>query len=104
MAAIPVTNLTTAGAAPTFAAAAAGDTLKNDGHTFLHVKNGSGSPINVTLTATLKCSHGATHDLVVAVAAGGEQIIGPLSLNRFPKNVAVGYSSTTTVTRAAFKA
>lgn len=59
---------------PTYAAATAttGDTFPCDGRTVLHVKNGSGSSINVTLTSHFATKVGATAaDQVTAVAAGG---------------------------------
>jgi hypothetical protein len=90
------------GGAETFVAASAGgDTFPNDGHTMLHVKNGGGASINVTVTSNVNCNQGVNHPVVVAVPAAGERIIGPFDQTRFGTNVAVAYSAVTTVTVAA---
>lgn len=95
------------GITPAFTAVTASDTFDNDGRTYLHVKNGSASSINVTVNAAVLCNHGFDHDVVVAVPASAERIIGPLDPSRFndPTTGLVGvtYSATTTVTAAVFK-
>jgi hypothetical protein len=83
------------------AASAGGDSFPNDGHTMLHVKNGSGASINVTITSLVNCNQGVNHPVVVAVPAASERIIGPFDQTRFGTSVAVAYSAVTTVTVAA---
>lgn len=99
------------GTAITFSAASASDTFANTGNERFVIKNGSGSSINVTFDSPTTCEFAAAassaHDLVVAVAAGAETWVGPLSMARFndPSTglVTVTYSSTTTVTVAVVR-
>lgn len=56
-----------------------GDTIANcSSTTNLVFKNTTGSPITVTITGVKLCSQGFTHDMVASVAAGAEEIIGPV--------------------------
>lgn len=85
-----------------------GDIIPGDEKTLLHVKNGSGGSINVTIQTGATLGGHAVSDTVVAVAAGADKFIGP-----FPKEsynnatgadrgkVYVDYSAQTTITRAA---
>lgn len=90
-------------------AAGGGDTFANSGKEFIHVKNGSGSPITVTIAAQHACSFGVTnaaHDLTVTVGAGADKMIGPFDKDRFNDTdglVHVGYSLATSVTVAVIK-
>lgn len=109
MAALATQQVTQAGTAVTMAAATSGgDTLTPSDHTHLRVKNGGGSPINVTVAGQGVCNQGFTHDLVVAVAAGAEEDIGPIGPARFARSsdgqAAVTYSGVTSVTVAAVSA
>lgn len=94
-----------AGLVTTYAAAAAGgDSFPNDESTVLIVKNGGGTVCNVTVKSPNKCSHGFTHDVVVAVAAGATSQIGPFQQSRFNKangQIDVTYNQVATVTVAA---
>lgn len=104
MAALTIQQAALTGATPAYAAAdVAGDTFDNDSRTMLHVKNGGGGSINVTVDSPTVCDQGGTHDLVVAVPAGQERIIGPFPVARFGSSVAVTYSGVTTVTVAAVR-
>lgn len=59
MADLTVQTPTLAGLNPTFAAASVGgDAFLNDGNTYLHVKNGGGGSINVTVDSQTQCSQG----------------------------------------------
>lgn len=83
------------------AAAGGGDSFANDGNTEFRVKNGSGSSINVTVNSQTPCSQGFDHDIIVAVGAGAEKVIGPFEKGRFNDvngRVNVTYSAVTTVT------
>lgn len=113
MALLTVQNLAKAGATPTYGAVAASDTFLNigDERTFLHVKNGSGASINVTVTARKTqvkvpgVGQLTVSNLVVAVPAGQERMIGPFSeaFNDADGLVTVGYSATATVTAGVFR-
>lgn len=95
------------GIAPTFVAGSAGgDTFRNNGTNFIHVKNGGASSITVTIDSVEKCNHGFDHNLTVSVAAGAERIIGPFDEKRFNNEsgqVSVSYSGVTSVTVASFR-
>lgn len=102
MATLAVQVSSAGGLAPTYAAASAGgDDFPNTGREFLHVKNGSAASINATINSAQLCNYGFDHDVVVAVPAGGERIIGPFVPSRFGLSVGVTYSAVTSVTVAA---
>lgn len=115
MATLTLQNLVRSGGlVPSYAAASGGgDEMPNDGKTLLHVKNAGGGSINVTLTAQVTSRDAgpgfgaySLADLVVAVGAGAERIIGPLprrAFNNASERVAIAYSGVTSVTVGAFK-
>ncbi|MGW6739724.1 hypothetical protein ACWGDX_03075 [Streptomyces sp. NPDC055025] len=108
MAVLTPQAVTLAGINPTYAAAASGgDKVAPGERTFIHVKNGAGAPITVTLTATATVRGQSVANLTVSVPASGERMIGPLpgDLLASPSDglVAIGYSSATTVTVAALR-
>lgn len=108
MAKLATQQISTTGLAPTYTAASAGgDTFANNGTTMVHVKNGGTAAVTVTIDSIEKCSHGFDHDLVVTVAANGEQLIGPLDASRFNNKatglVSMTYSGVTTVTVAVLQ-
>lgn len=104
MATLALQQVTPGGLGVTYTAAgASGDLVPCGEHNVLHVKNGSGSAVTVTVDSVTPCSQGFDHNLVVSVAAGAEQVIGPLG-GRFAASgnvAAVTYSSNTSVTVAA---
>lgn len=78
----------------------------NDGRTYLHVKNGGGSSINVTVDTPGVVDGLAVGNLVVAVPNGGERIIGPFPTNIYNQadgKVYVDWSAVTSVTAAAIR-
>ncbi len=114
MAALTIQDVVLGGLAPSYSAVALADTMKvnaQEERHFLHVKNGSGVSVNVTITA-VKTSVNVkgvgdlvVADKVIAVGAGADKMIGP-----FPEayietdgNVAIAYSAITSVTAAALK-
>lgn len=112
MAALTVQNtgLGTSALEPTYAAASAGgDTFVNgDGRVILHVKNGSGASIDVTITTPYSLRGGiAVDDPVTAVPAGEDRMIGPFDPAVFNAaagtGVSVSYSAATSVTVAAIR-
>lgn len=114
MATLSVQNLSEVGGALTYAAATSGgDVFPNaDDRTFLHVKNGGGSSVNVTITAqtvsaTVPGLGVVTKaNRVVAVPAGEDRMIGPFpskAFNNSSNQVAVTYSAVTSVTVAVVR-
>jgi hypothetical protein len=103
-------RVTRAGVKPTYAnAASGGDKFHPGGRVFLHVKNGAGSSVTVTVATPGEVVEDvAITDLAVAVPAGEEKMIGPLPGSYFgdPSDsglAAVTYSSATSVTIAVFE-
>lgn len=113
MAELTVQEIAEAGLTASYTAAAAGgDSLKNDGRTFLHVKNGGAGSTTVTVTAQRTAANvqgmgGLTKgNAGGAVAAGAEGFFGPfpsLAFNDATGKVAIGYSDVTSVTVAAIR-
>ena len=111
MAELTVQQITESGGAATYVAATAdGDVADNNGNLFLHIKNGGGSEITVTITAqTTSVESGAYGELTkanasVAIAASGEAFIGgfaPAAFNDGDSEIAITYSAVTSVTIAA---
>lgn len=104
MALVATQQITVAGTAPTFAAAAAGDTCRVGAHLTLIVKNASGSSITVTMTPQGTLPTGATYPTKVYTvpATTGEQWIPLLDLYADPSTLqaTITYSATASVTRA----
>lgn len=96
------------------AASSAGDSFNNptDERTFVHVRNGAASAITVTI-APIKATgvKVAGYGLLTAptrsvtVPAAGDAMIGPFppAYNDASNNVALAYSSATSVTVGAFR-
>ena len=75
MAALTLQHITDAGTKPTFGAASTSDTAQIGSglNTFLVYKNGSASPVDITVVAPGNTEYGvAMPDKVVSVAASGE--------------------------------
>lgn len=108
MAVLTTQTIVPTGLAPTYSAAAAGgDKVTPGNDTFIHVKNGGGSSITVTIDSVVPSNYGTDVDLVVSVPNGGERMIGPIPAPRFQSLTDglanVTYSGVTTVTIAALK-
>lgn len=108
MAALATQQIVNAGVIPTYAAAAGGgDTVAPGDTTFVHVKNASVGSITVTVDSVAASSYGTDVDLVVAIAAGAEKMIGPLPASRFAQTttglVNISYSGVTSLTVGAFR-
>jgi hypothetical protein len=109
MATIAIQEMAITGLEATYEAAnAGGDVFSNDGRTFYHVKNGGGSPINVTITSNHPSPPPGTdnEDVVVAVTNGEERMIGPVNqkgYNNASGQAEVSYSAVTSVTVAAIR-
>lgn len=104
MATLTPQQVTTAGLAAAFVAAAGGGDKAHPGATsILRVKNGSGGSINVTLDSVRPSDYGTDVDVVVAVAAGAEKdiLLSPASRFAGPDGlVSIAYSGVTDVTVA----
>lgn len=103
MAEITVQQISTAGLAPVagVAAGATGDTVINNGRTYIEVTDGATTAPEVTIASQVSCDQGFTHDVVVNVASGGTMLIGPFPPNRFNNSdgmIEVTYDDTTSVT------
>ncbi|WP_416976719.1 hypothetical protein [Streptomyces sp. T028] len=109
MATLTTQTIVAAGLDPTYAAASGGgDKVTPGPTTFLHVINGGGSSVTVTVaTPGNFYAAVANPDLTVTVGASGEQMI-PIPQNPFgdPADsglAAVTYSGVTSVTVAALR-
>lgn len=78
----PISVVATGIAVPVSTAASASDTFANDGNTLLIAKT-SGTPSNLTIKSQKPCDQGTTHDVVVALAATEQKVIGKFSKERF---------------------
>lgn len=104
--ALTVQTITRSGTVVTLAAAnAGGNTFANDGNTYLHVKNGSASPITVTIDFPGTVDDLVVTDRAVTVTNATEKVIGPFppGLYNTAGEVYVTYSAVTTITVGAFK-
>lgn len=106
MAALTVTQLTTAGVThSTASAAGGGDTFTNTGTEFLFITNGGGAGITVTfdVTGVIGKSGEPGTDRTVSVSNGVTKIIGPFDPAAFGGSVSVTYSAVTSVVVAVYK-
>lgn len=109
--AITIQSPVVAGIVPTYEAANAdGHMFTNTGTEILHIKNGSGSSINVTLQTGLTIDGLAVADRTVAIAAGAEKMMSGLATQYYNQTsgadagkVYIDLSAVTTVTLAVFK-
>lgn len=108
MATLSTQSIDLDGMEPTYAAASAGgDKMLPSEHAFLHVKNGSGSEITVTLVTPGTYEGLAVSDQTLAVPAGEERMIR-VTPERYRNSsdglASITYSDVTTVTVAALRA
>lgn len=107
---IPRETIAESGLNATYTAAdVGGDTFDNDGDTFLHVKNGSGAPITVTVTpvqpTTEKSGFGqlTKPNAETIIAAAGEEFMGRFPTIAFGRVGAISYSGVTSLTVAVLR-
>ncbi|HRF46994.1 MAG TPA: hypothetical protein PLC98_05145 [Anaerolineales bacterium] len=107
MATLTVQEVARTGLAPSYVAAAGGgDAIPNDGRTMLHIKNGGGSSITLTVVTQATVLGNAVADDAIAVPNGGERMVGPFPpsiYNDVNQLVQLTYSGVTTVTVAAIR-
>jgi len=106
MAAITVQQITIDGLEPAAEVAASelGDTMVNNGRTYLKVTDtGTTAPV-VTIASQVACSQGLTHDYTVTVQSGEYRLIGPFPQDQFnlDGSVVITYDDHTDVTVTAF--
>lgn len=109
MALLSIQTIKAAGTGPTYVTAAAGGDKVSLAapNTFLHIKNGGGSTVTVTVTTQNNAYKALTiPDRTVTVAAAGETMIGPLDPSLHADinvQASIGYSAVTSVTVGAFR-
>lgn len=83
------------------AANAGGDTFKNDGKTFLYIRNDSAGSITLTLSATPTPAGLTITPPTIVVAATSTVLAGPFDpayMNDANGNISITYSGVTTLT------
>ena len=107
MATLTTQNISDTGLQPTYAAASGGgDAMVADSTSFLHIKNGAGSSMTVTLVTPGTVDNLAVADRTITIAAGTDQMIAvPDIYYKDPTTglASITYSSVTTVTVAAIR-
>lgn len=109
MAVLTVQTVVRSGVGPTYASCAGGgDKFLPDATTFLHVKNGSGGDLTVTVAAVATVLPNlSVGNVAVSVPAGAERMIGPFPAQFFANsadgNADITYSGVTSLTIAAVK-
>jgi hypothetical protein len=108
MAALSVQAISIAGIVPAYSAASGGgDTFVPSDRTYLHVKNGGGSPITVTVVTPGEAAPGVPiADPSVSVSNGSEKILGPFYAGLYQDSTgtaSITYSGVTSVTVGAFR-
>jgi hypothetical protein len=104
MAVLTVQQIARSGLSPSYASAAGGgDTVPNDEKTFLHIKNGGGSQITLTIQTPGTVDSLAITDRTVDIPAAGERMIGPFPASYYGATLTLSYSGVTSVTIAAIR-
>ena len=102
MATYTVQTVTRSGITPTKNAVSASDDFVNDGLTVLHVTNGSGGSLTVTIVTPGTSDGLAVADRTVTIPNGEERVIGPFLRAIYSATatgkVTVQFSATTSVT------
>lgn len=106
MANLTYTKIATTGTALALTAAdVAGDLLAPNDRGYLHVKNGSGVTVTVTVLVPGNTAYGqAQPDVPVSILAGAEKLIGPFPADLYDDTLGackVTYSAVASVTRQA---
>lgn len=109
MATLATQSVSRAGVNPAYVAAAGGgDKFTPGKSTFLHVKNGGGAPITVTVVTPRTDAIGnAVADNAISVTNAQERIIGPFPAEFYASSVDgladITYSGVTSVTVGVFE-
>jgi hypothetical protein len=107
MAALTTQNISRTGVTPSYSAVSASDTFAPGVNTFIHVKNGGGSPDTCTIQVLQGDPPGLTiSDTVVSVTNAQERMIGPFPPQFFADpttgQATVTHGFTTSVTVGVF--
>jgi hypothetical protein len=108
---LSVQKVAQAGVQPSYVSAVAdGHKFSNDGNVNLHIKNGSGVSVTVTVVTPIQVGNLAVSDLEIAIPAGEERMIRAHPAKHFNQPtgddkgyVYVNYSATSSVTVGAFR-
>lgn len=107
MATLTVQEISRSAITPSYGAAAGGgDQFPNDGRTYLHIKNGGGSSITLTIATQMTVDGKAVADDAIAVTNAQERVVGPFPpaiYNDANGMVQLTYSGVTSVTVGAFR-
>ena len=107
MATLTVQEISRSGITPSYGAAAGGgDQFPNDGRTYLHIKNGGGSSITLTVATQMTVDGKAVADDAITVTNAQERVVGPFPpgiYNDANGMVQLTYSGVTSVTVGAFR-
>lgn len=107
MATLTVQEISRSAITPSYGAAAGGgDQFPNDGRTYLHIKNGGGSSITLTIATQLTVDGKAVADDAITVTNAQERVVGPFPpgiYNDANGMVQLTYSGVTSVTVGAFR-
>lgn len=98
MALLATQTISQTGIVPTKNAVSASDTFTNDGKTFLHVVNGNGSTLTVTVVSSGTQDGLAISDQTYTLATTTEKVMGPFTTNTFGTTTTVTFDLTTSVT------
>lgn len=100
-------QISRAGIAPTYNAAASGDKFRPDERTYLHVKNADSSSHTITIVTPGTQQGLAIADLAVVVVNATERVIGPFPAGLFADPAdglaAITWSATTSMTWAVLR-
>ena len=87
------------------AAAGGGDTYANTGKEHVHVRNGGGAPITVTMVRTVPCTQGVTHAGAAVIASdqftvtnASDKLLPAVDPAIYGPVVGITYSGVTSVT------
>jgi hypothetical protein len=112
MATLSTQSVTVTGLTPSYSSAdAGGDKVRPGERVFIHVKNGGGGSVTVTVDDVLSTAPaGAASfdpDLEVVIEPSGERMIGPIVEDRFRNSsdslASITYSGVSSVTIAALR-
>ena len=108
MALLATQSIAITGVVPAYSAASGGgDTFVPSDRTYLHVKNGGGSPITVTVVTPGEAAPGvAVADPSMSVSNGSEKIMGPFYSSVYQDSTgtaSISYSAVTSVTIGCFR-
>lgn len=105
MATVSTEVVDTDGLTPNYpTASSGGDQVAPSDHTFIHVKNGSASSVDVTLVTPQQVDGLSVNDRTVTVPAGGDTFIAVPNLYRNSSGMAdITWSATSSVTFAVLR-